>query len=160
MSCSGRHFSMAEVSIEQVKSLRDKTGLSVADVKKALTKVGGDETKALELLKSRGGDIAVKKAGRELNAGIIESYVHSNRKAGAMLELLCETDFVARTDEFLALAHDIAMHITAMKPASADELMEQPFIKNPEQTIKELLTGHIAKIGENIQVGRFELFEL
>lgn len=151
---------MTEISIEQIKSLREKTGLSVAEVKKALTEAGGDETKALELLKSRGGDIATKKAGRELNAGVVDAYVHGNKKTGVMLELLCETDFVARNDEFLALAHDLAMHITAMKPASAEELMEQPFIKNPEQTIRELVTGLIAKIGENIQVGRFELFEI
>ncbi len=151
---------MAEISIDQIKSLRDRTGLSVADVKKALTEAGGDEARAMELLKARGGDVAAKKAGRELKAGIVEAYVHSNRKIGCMLELLCETDFVARNEGFLGLAHDLAMHITAMKPADNEELLEQPFIKDPNQTIKEVITAHIAKIGENIQVGRFEVFQI
>ncbi len=149
---------MADISLEQVKSLREKTGLSMADVKKALTEAGGDEAKALEALAARGGDIAAKKAGRELKAGIVDAYIHANRQTGAMVELLCETDFVARTDEFQAMAHDIAMHVTAMKPASLEELLEQPFIKNPEQTVGALLTSAIAKIGENIQLARFETF--
>ena len=151
---------MADISIDQVKSLRDKTGLSVADVKKALTESGGDEAKALEILSKRGGDIAAKKSSRELKAGIIDSYIHSTRRVGCMVELLCETDFVGRNEEFQTLAHDIAMHVTAMKPASNEELLEQPFIKNPDQTIRDLITAHVAKIGENIQIGRFELFEL
>ncbi len=151
---------MADVSLEQIKSLREKTGLSMADVKKALTEAGGDETKALEALAARGGDIAAKKAGRELKAGVIDAYIHANRQTGAMVELRCETDFVSRTDEFQALAHDIAMHATAMKPANLEELLAQPFIKNPEQTISALLTSAIAKIGENIQLARFETFEI
>ncbi|OGN34509.1 MAG: translation elongation factor Ts [Candidatus Yanofskybacteria bacterium RIFCSPLOWO2_02_FULL_47_9b] len=151
---------MSQISAEQVKSLREKTGLSMADVKKALSEAGGDETKALEILAARGGDIAAKKAGRELKAGIVDSYIHNNRQTGAMVELMCETDFVARTDEFQALAHDIAMHITAMKPANLEELMAQPFIKDPEQTVSALLTKYIAKIGENIQLARFESFEI
>jgi elongation factor Ts len=151
---------MSNISVEQIKSLREKTGLSMADVKKALAESGGDEAKALEILAARGGDIAAKKSGRELKAGIIDSYVHSNRQTGALVELLCETDFVARTDEFQGLAHDIAMHITAMKPANIQELLEQPFIKNPEQTVGALLTSYIAKIGENIQLARFETFEV
>ena len=151
---------MVEISIQQVKSLREKTGLSMADVKKALTEAEGNEAKALEMLAARGGDIAAKKAGRTLNAGIVDSYIHSNRQIGAIVELLCETDFVALTDEFVALAHDIAMHITAMKPANLEELNQQAFIKNPEQTISSLITSYIAKIGENIQIGRFEVFEI
>lgn len=151
---------MADVSLDQIKSLREKTGLSMADVKKALTEAGGDEAKALEALAARGGDIAAKKAGRELKAGVVDAYVHNNKMSGAMVELLCETDFVSRTDEFVALAHDIAMHVTAMKPASIEELMKQPFIKNPEQTISALLTSAIAKIGENIKLERFESFTI
>lgn len=151
---------MAEVSLDQIKSLREKTGLSMAEVKKALTQADGDEAKALEALAARGGDIAAKKAGRELKAGVVDSYVHNNRQSGAMVELLCETDFVARNDDFIALAHDIAMHVTAMRPANLEELLEQPFIKNPEQTVGALLTSAIAKIGENIQLARFEVFEV
>ncbi|MEK9157577.1 MAG: translation elongation factor Ts [Patescibacteria group bacterium] len=151
---------MADISIEQVKALRDETGLSVADIKKALTEVGGDVEKAKELLKTRGGDIAAKKTGRELKAGLVDAYIHNNKLSGCMLELLCETDFVSRGEAFQALAHDLALHITAMKPQNVEELMEQMFIKNPEQTIKDLITSHIAKMGENIQVGRFEIFEI
>ena len=151
---------MSSITIEQVKTLRNKTGLSVADVKKALSEAKGDEAKALEILKKRGGDVASKKSGRELKAGIIDSYIHGNRQSGCMIELHCETDFVCRNEEFKTLAHDLAMHITAMKPANKEELLEQQFIKNPDQTIQDLIAAHIAKIGENIQVGRFELFEL
>ncbi len=147
-----------DISIDQVKSLRDETGLSVADIKKALTEAGGDTTKARELLAARGGDIAAKKSSRELKAGIVEAYVHTNKLSGCMLELLCETDFVSRGEGFQALAHDLALHITAMKPENLEELLVQTFIKNPEQTIRELITSHIAKLGENIQVGRFEIF--
>jgi elongation factor Ts len=151
---------MADISIDQVKSLREETGLSVADVKKALTEAGGNVDKARELLAARGGAIAAKKAGRELKAGIIDSYVHSNKLSGCMLELRCETDFVSRGEGFQALAHDLCLHITAMKPQNVEELMDQAFIKNPEQTIRDLITSHIAKLGENIQVGRFEVFQV
>lgn len=151
---------MADIGIDQIKSLRDETGLSVADIKKALTEAGGDVAKARELLASRGGDIATKKAGRELKAGIIDSYIHTNKQSGCMLELLCETDFVSRGEGFQELAHDLSLHITGMKPQNVEELLEQPFIKNPEQTIKDLITSYIAKLGENIQVGRFEVFEI
>lgn len=146
--------------LDKIKSLRDETGLSVADIKKALTEASGDTAKARELLVSRGGDIAAKKAGRELKAGLVDSYIHNNKLSGCMLELLCETDFVSRGEVFQALAHDLALHITAMKPATVEELMEQMFIKNPEQSIRDLITSHIAKLGENIQVGRFEVFQI
>lgn len=132
----------------------------MAEVKKALTEASGDQAMALEALIARGGDIAAKKAGRELKAGVVDAYVHNNKQSGAMVELLCETDFVARTDEFLALAHDIAMHVTAMKPTNLEELLAQPFIKNPEQTVSAVLTAAIAKIGENIQISKFEVFQI
>ncbi len=148
------------VGIDQIKSLRDETGLSVADIKKALIESGGDIDKTRELLASRSGDIAAKKAGRDLKAGIVDSYIHNNKLSGCMLELLCETDFVSRGEAFQALAHDLVLHITAMKPQNIEELMEQMFIKNPEQTIRDLITSHIAKLGENIQVGRFEVFQI
>lgn len=147
-------------TIDQIKSLRDETGLSVADIKKALTEAGGDIDKTRELLASRGGDIAAKKAGRELKAGIVESYIHNNKLSGCMLELLCETDFVSRGEVFQTLAHDLTLHVTAMKPQNVEELMEQAFIKNPEQTVRDLITSYIAKLGENIQVGRFQVYEI
>ncbi|MEK7645574.1 MAG: elongation factor Ts [Patescibacteria group bacterium] len=146
--------------LDKIKLLRDETGLSVGDIKKALTETNGDTGKARELLASRGGDIAAKKAGRDLKAGLVDSYVHNNKLSGCMLELFCETDFVSRGEAFQSLAHDLALHITAMKPQNVEELMDQMFIKNPEQTIRDLITSHIAKLGENIQVGRFELFQI
>jgi len=146
--------------IDQIKSLRDETGLSVADIKKALIEAGGDIDKTRELLISRGGDIAAKKAGRDLKAGIVDSYIHNNKLSGCILELLCETDFVSRGEIFQTLAHDLTLHITAMNPQNVEELMEQAFIKNPEQTIRDLITSHIAKLGENIQIGRFQVFQI
>ncbi len=151
---------MSEISIDQVKELREETGLSVGDIKKALTEAEGDVAKARELLASRGGDIAAKKAGRDLKAGLIDSYVHTNKQSGCMLELRCETDFVSRGEGFQELAHDLSLHITAMKPQNIEELLAQPFIKNPEQTIQDLIASNIAKLGENIQIGRFEVFEI
>ncbi len=103
-------------TLEQIKKLREKTGAGIVDVKKALEDAGGDETKAIELLRKRGQEKAGKKAGRSANEGAVVSYVHSNRKVGAIVKLLCETDFVARNGEFQELAQDIAMHITAMDP--------------------------------------------
>lgn len=151
---------MADISIDQIKELREETGLSVAEIKKALAEAGGDAVKARELLSARGGAIAAKKAGRDLKAGIVESYVHTNLQSGCMLELRCETDFVGRGDTFKELAHDLALHITAMKPQNLEELLAQPFLKNPEETVQNLLNSYIAKLGENIQIGKFELFEI
>lgn len=151
---------MADISIDQIKALRDETGLSVADIKKALTDANGDVQKALESLKARGGDIAAKKTGRELHAGLVDAYIHTNKLSGCMLQLLCETDFVSRGETFQVLAHDLALHITAMKPENVEELLVQQFIKNPEQTVGDLITSYIAKLGENIQVGRFEIFTI
>lgn len=144
----------------KLKQLRDSTGLSFNAIKKALVESGDDVARALKLLKSQGVAIADNKASRELKTGIVEAYVHSNRKLGCMFELLCETDFVARNDEFKFLAHEIAMHIAAMKPANNEDLLSQPFVKDPSQTVKDLIIQYIAKLGENIQIGRFEILEI
>lgn len=141
------------------------------DCKKALEETQGDVEQALEALKKRGAQIAEKKGGRETAAGIISSYIHPNKRIGVLLELRCETDFVAQNSDFLSLANDLTMHIAAMSPKylkpeevpqgeEGEVFMNQPFIKNPEQTVKELITGYIAKIGENIEVARFSRFEL
>ena len=145
---------------EKLKQLRDQTGLSFNLIKKALDKAGDDAVKALEILKSHGALMAEKKSTRELKAGIIEAYVHSNKKLGCICELLCETDFVARNDEFKSLAHHIAMHIAAMKPTNNEELLSQSFVKDPSQTVKDLIVQSTAKLGENIQVGRFKILEI
>lgn len=149
-----------KTDIEKIKELRDTTGLSLNEIKKALTEAGGDENKAKELLAKIGAQAAAKKSSREAKEGVVDSYIHGTHKVGSMVELYCETDFVARNVEFQNLAHDIAMHIAALKPANADELLGQPFIKDPEITIKELINKNIAKLGENIQLGQFQVFEI
>ena len=96
--------------------------------------------------------MAAKKADRELKDGIVEAYIHSNRKIGALIELSCETDFVARNEEFRTLAKDLAMHAAAMRPADAAEMLEQPFVKDPSVAVKDLVTQAVAKLGENIRL--------
>lgn len=144
----------------KIKQIRDLTGLSFNEIKKALSEAGDVVEKALEVLKSRGALVAGKKSARQVKDGIVEAYVHSTQKVGCILELLCETDFVARNEEFRSLAHELAMHITAMKPGNIDELLGQEYIKDPSRTVKDFIDQHIAKLGENIQVGRFEVFEI
>jgi len=146
--------------IDSIKKLRAETGLSVADIKDALKEANGDEAKALKILSSRGHKIAEKKAGREAKEGIVESYIHSTKKVGAIIVLNCETDFVAKSSDFQELAHDLAMQVVSMAPKDADELMKQAFIKEPDLTIKELLSKYIAKLGENIKVGEFSRFNV
>lgn len=146
--------------IEKIKSLRDSTGLSFNEIKKALTEAGGDEERARVVLRELGVKMAAKKSARQVKEGVVESYVHNTRKVGSMVELYCETDFVARNIEFQKLAKELAMHIAAMKPGSMDELLEQPFVRDQDMTIKDLVNQYIAKLGENIQVGRFQIFEI
>lgn len=146
--------------VEKIKSLREETGLSLGEINKAFKEAGGDIEKTKQLLSQLGSSVAEKKLSRQVSEGIIESYIHSNNKVGSLVEILCETDFVARNENFKILAKDIAMHIAAMKPETKEDLLSQPFIKNPEQTVKELINSVIAKLGENIQLGRFQLFEI
>lgn len=145
---------------DKIKNLRESTGLPLAQIKKALDEAAGDETKAREILKAQGIAVAAKKSSREVKEGVIDSYIHANKKLGAMVEVLCETDFVARNSEFQKLAHDLAMHIAAARPETPDDLMAQPFVKDPAITVKDLINQYVAKLGENIQVGRFEIFEI
>lgn len=145
---------------DKIKSIRESTGLSLGQIKKALDEAGGDETKARDILKAQGVAVAAKKSSREVNEGVIDSYIHANKKLGAMVEVLCETDFVARNSDFQKLAHDLAMHVAAVRPENVDELIAQPFIKDQAITVKDLIDQYIAKLGENIQVGRFEIFEV
>jgi len=143
------------VSLEQIQKLREETSASMSDVKKALEEAKGDEKKALEILKERGKVIAGKKSDREAKEGLVFSYVHPNGKIGVLLKLNCETDFVAKTEEFNALGKDLCMHIAAMSTQDVESLLEEQFIKNPEQKVSELVTSVIAKVGENITVGEF-----
>ncbi len=141
--------------LELIKKIREKTGAGVVDIKKALEESSGDENKALDILRKQGLKKADKKADRIAKEGIIVSYVHADGKSGAMVKLLCETDFVAKNDKFKELANDIAMHIVAMNPENEEELYTQPFVKNPEITVEDLIKDSIATIGENIKVDKF-----
>lgn len=135
-----------------IKQLRDETGLSFDKIKKALDESGDDAAKALELLRAQAGAMAAKKAERQANDGAIGSYVHSTGRIGALVQLACETDFVARNEEFKTLARDLAMHATAMRPADAAEMLAQPFVKDPTITVQEVINQAVAKLGENIQL--------
>src|SRR3989339_2208910 len=115
-------------SVLEIKELREKTGISIAQCKKSLEEAGGDMAKALELLKAKGAEIADKKAERVLRAGAVKAYIHSNGKLGALVQISAETDFVANNAEFKALAEDVAMHVAAMDPADNEELAGQPFV--------------------------------
>ena len=148
------------VTAQAVKNLREKTGCSMIECKKALEESHGDEAKAMEVLNARGAEIAGKKADRQIKAGLIDSYIHSNGKLGVLLELGCETDFVAKNENFKNLSHEICLQISALNPQDINELLIQPYIKNPQQTIQDLINEAIARIGENIKVGRFARFEI
>jgi elongation factor Ts len=164
-----------KISVEAVKELRNRTNVGIADCNKALLEVGGDVEKAIEFLKQRGAAIAEKKKDIAVAEGVIEAYIHHTRRVGALVELNCETDFVARTDEFRRLARDLAMQIAACSPQfiSSEEvppeaetepevvcLLSQPFIKDPTKAVQEIITETIAKVGENVKVRRFARFEL
>lgn len=148
------------IKSNQVKQLREKTGASMMECKYALEEAKGDEAIALDILHQRGKNIALKKADRETRQGIIEAYIHSNSKIGVLLELNCETDFVARNKEFKELAHDLTLHIAGMDSKDEKNLLEEPFVRNPDITIGDLIQEKIAKLGENIKVSRFIRYEL
>ena len=148
------------ISATDIKELREKTGISFAQCKKALEEACGDQVKALESLKAQGEAIAIKKSGREVKAGVVSAYVHATGTLGAMVELNCETDFVAKNPEFVTLARDIAMHVTASAPADTAELLVQPFIKDVALTIDALVKSYVQKFGENIAVSRFVRFSV
>ncbi|ABB14340.1 translation elongation factor Ts [Carboxydothermus hydrogenoformans] len=193
------------ITSQMVKELRERTGAGMMDCKRALEEANGDMEKAIEILRQKGLAAAAKKAGRIATEGVVEAYIHGGGRIGVLVEINCETDFVAKTDEFKSFARDIAMQIAAAKPeyvrredvpqeviekereilraqalnegkpANVVEkmvegrlekffkevcLLEQPFIKNPDITVKDLLTEKIAKIGENINIRRFVRFEL
>ena len=148
------------VTTEQIKELRDKTGVSVMQCKKALEEAAGDMEKALEILKAKSKDIAAKKGDRVFGAGAIQAYVHASMTIGAMVELVCETDFVSKNEEYKTLARDIAMHVTAGNPADVPALLEQEFVKNPDMKVGALIEGAIQKFGEKIEVARFVRFSV
>lgn len=164
---------MTKITAKAVQALRAKTGAGVMDVKQALLDATGDEKKALALLKKRGQLKAAKKGSRAATEGVIHAYVHGNHRVGVLLELSCETDFVARNKDFQALAHDLCLQIAAGNPQviHSDDtpteedpatvaLLAQPFVKEPEQTVGDVVTALVSKFGENIRVARFTRYEL
>ncbi len=144
---------------EQIQKLREETNAGVMDCKKALEEAGGDFEKAKKNLYEKGLIKANQKSERATGAGLLESYIHNGR-VGVLLELRCETDFVARNELFKELAHNLAMQIAAMNPENVEELLKQPSIKDESQTIEDLIKQYIAKTGENIRVERFCRYEL
>ena len=130
------------------------------ECKKALEEAGGDMGKALEILGSRAAAQASKKADRELGAGTVASYIHTTGQVGAMIMLSSETDFVAKNEEFVALAREIAMHAAAMKPGDVAELLSQPYIKDPSKTIADLISGATQKFGERIKASNVSVFSV
>lgn len=164
-----------EISTTHIKELRDKTGAGIMDCRKALLETAGDLEKAAEFLKEQAIYVVQKKADRTASEGVIEAYVHTGGRISAMVELNCETDFVARNEEFKELAHNLALQIAAQDPRYISEeeipegtecepevacLLTQPYIRDPNIKVKDLLTEIIAKFGENIKVSRFARFEL
>ena len=167
------------VTTDMIKDLREKTGAGIMDCKRALQQTDGDLEGAAEILFQQGYQKAEKKADREAREGLVEVYIHTGGRIGALVEVNCESDFVARTDDFKALAHDIAMQVAATDPQyvcvedmpqendSDDQLdpvevclLSQPFIKDPQKSIQDIITETVAKVRENIKVRRFARFEL
>ena len=194
-----------EITASMVRELRERTGAGMMDCKSALAEASGNMETAIDVLRTKGIAKAAKKAGRTTGEGVVASYIHAGGKVGVLLEVNCETDFVARTEDFLSLVKDIAMHIAAAdpkfvrreevtadvlereraiykeqalqsgKPANVVDkivdgkvekffgesvLLEQPFVKDPDKTINELVAERVAKVGENIQVRRFARFKV
>ena len=147
------------IDLDKIKRLRDETGAGIADCKEALSESGGDLEKAKAWLKQKGFEKGASKGTREVKAGLVDVYSH-NGKVGVLVELLCETDFVARTDDFKNLAHELALQIASMDPSSVEELLAQEYIRDNSMTVDQLIKSVIGKLGENIQVGRFERIAL
>lgn len=143
-----------KISINDLKKLREETQAGVADCRQALEDARGDVEKAKKLLSERDYEKAAKKEGKKTSQGIIESYVHQGR-VGVLVELRCETDFVARTDEFKHLAHEIALQVASMNPKDIAALLKEEYIRDTGMTIADLIKRTIAKVGENISVARF-----
>jgi elongation factor Ts len=164
-----------EITTQMIKELREQSGAGIMDCRNTLVDCQGNIEKALEILKEKGLLKAQKKADRTTGQGLIEAYIHTAGRIGAIIELNCETDFVARTDEFKELAHCLVMQVAAMAPKYVSEedipegtevekteacLLMQPYIKDPTRTVKDIIVETIAKVGENIRVRRFNRYEL
>jgi len=146
--------------MDKIKELREKTGAGVMDAKRALEEANGNIDKAIELIRAKGLARAEEKSEREVNSGKVYCYTHSGGTAAAMVEVACETDFVAKTEEFDNLCKEIAMQIVSMNPKDVDELLAQPYIRDASKTIELLVKELVGKTGENIRIIRFARFKL
>jgi len=153
-------LTMTEVTIYQIKKLREQTDMPVMDCRQALEEAGGDEKKALDFLKAKGLARAEKKANRQVKAGLISAYTHTNGQIGVLVELACETDFVSRNEEFQLLAHELCLQVASMNPKNVEELLKQPWIRDDKKTIDDLVKETIGKLGENIVIRRIVRFAL
>lgn len=147
-------------SIEKLKQLREETGISMMECKKALEQAKGDIKRAKEILRKKGKDFAEKRVQRETGQGIVASYVHNDKRLGCLLDLRCESDFVARADDFQKLAKELCLQIAAMEPDKVADLLAQPWIKDEARSVKELIDEYVAKLGENIKVEKFVRYEI
>jgi elongation factor Ts len=142
---------MNNIALKHLKNLRAQTGAGVMDCRRALTVAGGDEEQAKKWLRAKGLQQAVKRADRQVNHGLIESYSHARGQIVSLIELLCETDFVARTEDFRQVAHELALQVAAMHK---DDLLTQVYIRDNTKTVQDLVSELISKTGENIKIGR------
>ena len=165
-----------DVNVEMIRDLRQKTGAGVMDCKKALEQSDGDGDKAEEALREQGLSNAAKKVGRETKEGLVEAYIHTGGRVGALVQLDCETDFVARTPEFKELAHNLAMQVAAMpstsyiskdeiegteeRPLEEISLLDQSYIKDPSRTVNDVVQDAVARVGENVKIRRISRFAL
>ena len=145
--------------IDNIKKIREQTGAGIVDIKQALEESAGNLDKAKKILKQKGLDKAAGKSGKEVGVGLVETYSHVG-KVGVLVELLCETDFVAKTEDFKNLAHELCLQIASMNPASVKKLLSQEYIRDSGQTVDQLVKSAAYKLGENIQVGRFKRIAL
>ena len=148
-----------QIKLEDLKRLRAETSAGVSDCREALEETDGDYEKAKKFILTRSLEKAAKKEGKETSQGVIESYIHAGR-IGVLVELKCETDFVAKTDEFKNLAHEIALQVASMNPKNVEELLKEEYIRDSSLTITEFIKRTVAKVGENITVARFSRLEL
>lgn len=149
-----------KVDIKDLKRLREETSASIADCRMALEQSNGDFQESLKWIKARGLEKAEKKSDRQTSQGLVDCYIHQNGRIGAIVSVLCETDFVAITDEFKNLVHEICMQVAAMNPKDVDSLLKQEYIRDSSKTVGELIKEAIAKLGENIVVKEFKRFEI
>jgi len=148
------------ITTKQIKELRDKTKSSIADCKEALEKAAGDSKKAKKLLIEKGAAILEKKAGRSTKNGIIVSYIHSDKRIGALVQLVCETDFVAKTEDFQNLAKELTLQIAATDPEDVKGLMAQPYIRDESMTVADLFKSTVSKLKENIKLEKFCRYQI